>query len=335
MATSTALVVSGGGSRGAYAVGIIRHLFRQHRDSGWFRIVGGTSTGALIAPMAALMGGPDPLASEALEVLMDAYGNSTTERIVRKRGFLRWFWSRDAVYDTDPLRELVEQKLRPEMFQWLSEERAPHCYVTYTNYRTGQLVHASPGDPGITREDFIAAVIASASIPIALEPARIDGDICYDGGVREILPMKHAIELGAERILPVTLSPPELPRAQSGLGRIDRVATRTLDIMTHETVLNDAHLAELINIAVRARRDLQETFSEDAGARQRIEQILARPEYGPLFDTNNRLVEIVAGLQPDERLTDNSLEFDPEQMRRWIEMGEEKAREVITENPFA
>jgi predicted acylesterase/phospholipase RssA len=207
--------------------------------------------------------------------------------------------------------------------------------VTYTNFTTGELVHVSPADPGIKRGDFIDALIASASIPVAMEPVQIDGETCYDGGVRDVLPLGHAIRLGAERILPLTLYPQDLPRAEQGLGRIDRVGVRALDIVSHETVRNDEGLAELINIAVRVRLDLEAAFSNDPQARQKVEDVLGGPEYTPLFDPDHRLVEIITGLQPDEQLTDDSLEFDPEQMRRWIEMGAEKAREVITDNPFA
>jgi predicted acylesterase/phospholipase RssA len=46
----TALVISGGGAMGAFAVGAVRYIFRRHRETGWFSIVGGCSTGALMAP---------------------------------------------------------------------------------------------------------------------------------------------------------------------------------------------------------------------------------------------------------------------------------------------
>ena len=67
--TKAALVLSGGGAKGAFAVGVVKHLFLAYRETGWFAITGGTSTGALIAPMAALMAAPDPMGSEALHTL--------------------------------------------------------------------------------------------------------------------------------------------------------------------------------------------------------------------------------------------------------------------------
>ena len=49
---------------------------------------------------------------------------------------------------------------------WLQREDMPYCYVVYTNYQSGTLEVVSPKDPGMTRERFIDAMIASASMPI-------------------------------------------------------------------------------------------------------------------------------------------------------------------------
>lgn len=49
----TALIISGGGSKGAFAVGVLKFIFSQ-RPNIRFDLICGTSTGALIAPLAAL-----------------------------------------------------------------------------------------------------------------------------------------------------------------------------------------------------------------------------------------------------------------------------------------
>jgi predicted acylesterase/phospholipase RssA len=73
-----ALVISGGGAKGAFAVGVVKHLFLAYRETGWFAITGGTSTGALISPIAALMAAPDPMGSEALHTLERMYTTVST-----------------------------------------------------------------------------------------------------------------------------------------------------------------------------------------------------------------------------------------------------------------
>ncbi|MBA7476842.1 hypothetical protein ES707_12238 [subsurface metagenome] len=47
-------------------------------------------------------------------------------------------------------------------------------------------------------------MIASASVPVIMEPTIIDGQVGYDGGVRDLLPFTRAINQGAETIVPIT-----------------------------------------------------------------------------------------------------------------------------------
>ena len=49
-----------------------------------------------------------------------------------------------------PLRACVTEALRPALFERLKREEIPHCYVVYTNFRTGPLEVASPKDSGMS-----------------------------------------------------------------------------------------------------------------------------------------------------------------------------------------
>jgi predicted acylesterase/phospholipase RssA len=330
----TALVISGGGAKGAFAVGVLKHLFQEYRGKGWFGICGGTSTGALIAPMAALMGGGDPLASEAMETLQRLYTTVTTRDILEKRYILDWLARQDCLYESDPLNDLLHAHFPKEWFRWLKRKSAPDCYVVYTEYRAGQKVAASPKDHGMTRKRFLQAMRASASVPVVMEGIPIDDSICYDGGVRDLLPFSQAISLGAEAIVPIFLDPEEFPVARDPLERIDKILLRTLSILVDEAGRNDYEMASLVNIAVRARGEILDAFSADADSLRRIKSILDKEEFRPLFGVEKRLVHVIMGVRPDGPLTDDSLEFDPQQMAGWLAMGEEKAREVILQNPF-
>jgi hypothetical protein len=57
-------------------------------------------------------------------------------------------------------------------------------------------------------------------------------------------------------------------------------------------------------------------------------------KYQALFGPQMRLITIIAGLKPDEPLTEDSLTFDPAKMKSWVDRGEKKAQEVIQETPF-
>src|SRR5438093_1149546 len=85
-----ALVVSGGGSKGAFAIGAIERL----REAGvTWDIVVGTSTGALIAPL---------VVTDEIQELRALYSRVHTEDIVRQRDLLDIF-VHDSIYDATPL----------------------------------------------------------------------------------------------------------------------------------------------------------------------------------------------------------------------------------------
>jgi len=334
-ARNTALVISGGGSKGAFAVGIVKSLFERYRRDGWFSIIGGSSTGALIAPVVGLMGAQEPGASESLETLLHEYTHVRTEDVLERKHLIDFVRSSDCLNRTAPLRRRVQEAFRPECFQWLRRPESPYCYVVYTNYQSGSRVVASPRQPGMTRQRFIDAMIASASVPVLMEAAVIDGETCYDGGVRDLLPFGKAIDLGAELIVPIFLDAEPFRRSEDRFRRVDRILYRTLEMMLDETGRNDFEMARMVNLGIRAREKVMDACSGNPGLRRAVERIFADPEYRDLFGQDKRLVEIVDGLRPQEPLTDDPLRFDPAEMRRWVELGAARAREVVTRSPFA
>jgi predicted acylesterase/phospholipase RssA len=332
--SKTALVISGGGAKGAFAVGVIKHLFLRYRDSGWFSIVGGTSTGALISPMAALMGAPEPMGRQALEALEHLYTNVSTPDILEKQNIFEMMARQDCLNETDPLNKLLHQHVRPEWFEWLQGAAAPACYVVYTDYQSGRKVTVSPKDEGMTRERFLQSMLASASVPVVMEAAIVDDAVCYDGGVRGLLPFGEAIGLGAERIVPIYLDPEQFPWSEKRFKRIDDILLRTLEILVDEAGRNDFEMANLVNIAIQARQAAFDAFADDPVALGRLEGIFDKPEYKALFGPEKRVVEIIAGLRPQVALTDDSLTFDPDEMRLWVSWGQEVAGQIFQHSPF-
>ena len=330
----TALVISGGGAKGAFAVGVIRHMYKTYRDTGWFNITGGSSTGALISPMAALLAAPDPMGSEALDTLEHIYTHVSTSDILEKQNIFELIGRQDCLNESDPLNDLIHRLLRPEWFKWLKRREAPYCYVVYTNYQDGQKAAVSPKDKGITRERFIQAMLASASVPVVMEATIIGGDVCYDGGVRDLLPFAVAISQGAEVIMPVFLDPEEFSKTRSRFRRMDKILLRTLSILVDEAGRNDFEMANLINIGITAKQEVLAAFAGDTTALRKLRAIFNKKEFGDLFGSEKRLVKIITGLRPDEPLTEDSLTFDPAKMRIWMELGEKKAKETIQESPF-
>jgi predicted acylesterase/phospholipase RssA len=326
----TALVISGGGAKGAFAVGALEYIFATYHHTGWFAITGGTSTGALIAPIAALMGAPDPTGSDALDVLVEMYTTVTTKDILDKQNFFELLVRRDALYESTPLNHLLHEKFRPAWFEWLKGPEAPDSYVVYTNYQSGQRIIASPKDPAMTRERFLMAMLASASVPVIMEAAKLDGTVCYDGGVRDLLPFGQAIDLGATKIVPIFLDPEKFPETSDSFRNAYKIMLRTIEILVDETGRNDFEVAQLINLAIQAKERMIRAFEGDPGALGKLNQIFE--EFEPLF--GKRLIEVIPDLRPDRVLTEDALAFDPKKMKEWVRLGFEKAKTVIDHSPF-
>ncbi len=81
-----ALVLSGGGSRGAFIVGALEVLYESDLD---FDIIAGTSTGALIASL---------LPTKEIQVLRGIYSSVTTDDIIRQRNVVE-ILATDSIYD--------------------------------------------------------------------------------------------------------------------------------------------------------------------------------------------------------------------------------------------
>jgi hypothetical protein len=178
------LVLSGGGSHGAWGAGVLRGWRdnQQNPRPKQFRVVTGVSTGALLATYA-FLGEPE---DDAL--LGQVYTNVVTKDIYRKK-FLPFAIFSDSISSSAPLEHLIAAHITSNT---LTRVAAGHkegrgLYVGTVNLDSGKLVIwdlgkiASSNNLQLYRE----VVLASASIPLMVSPVKIDGNLYVDGGVRE------------------------------------------------------------------------------------------------------------------------------------------------------
>jgi hypothetical protein len=183
------LAISGGGPDGAYGAGLLCG-WSQRGDRPQFKIVTGTSTGALIAPFAFV--GPD-----YDHVLRDVYTKVSTKDIERSRGLLAGLFS-DGLSDTKPLKRLVAKHVDEEFLRRVAEESSKGriLVLATTNLDAQRPVIWSMG--AIARSGhpdslqlFRDVMVASASIPGIFSPViiRVEADgstyeeMHVDGGV--------------------------------------------------------------------------------------------------------------------------------------------------------
>jgi NTE family protein len=223
-----ALVLSGGGARGAYQVGVLKAISEWLPDDAPcpFEVLVGTSAGALNA--AAVGAHADSLRA-AVQTLEDVWSNFRVEQVVRAgpltmlRSGLHWMVSLlsggwiakppRSLFDTTPLSELLARAVPVERIPaQIAAGRLHALAVATTSYTTGQAVAFFDGDEGIQdwtrvrREgrrrpiDF-DVLMASAAIPFIFPAGCIDGDHYGDGAMRQLAPLSPAVHLGANRVL--------------------------------------------------------------------------------------------------------------------------------------
>lgn len=205
-----ALVLSGGGGRGAYHVGVLRFL-EEHE---WFPdIVVGTSIGAVNG--AAVASGHD---SRSLWALW---------RRLRTRDVQRPNLNPldgNFLLDTAPLRETLEKEGWIDFERVNSDEAAVHLRVTALEVETGRLhVFGNSEDayPSHTIQERLELdhIIASCSIPLVYPATELRGTVYWDGGTVANTPLSPAIDAGAEEIVVVLMTPWDEDEGEAGVER--------------------------------------------------------------------------------------------------------------------
>jgi NTE family protein len=204
-----ALILSGGGGRGAYHCGVIEYL----ELIGWVPdILVGTSIGAINA--AALASGRSAEELKALWLQM------TSERVqhVRRDVFEINEWT--YLFENEPWRRTL---LEDNWFDFgrLNSDDAPMLAVTATDVSTGTLnvfcnhaLRASrSGGPRAKRICQVPLsldhILASCSIPVLYPWTRVAGNEgpFWDGAVVSNTPLGTALRAGATEIIVVLLAP--------------------------------------------------------------------------------------------------------------------------------
>ncbi len=104
-----------------------------------------------------------------------------------------------------------------------------------------QQVNPPPRRPAVA--DLVTAVLASAAIPALFRATTIEGETYVDGGVREVLPLQAAIDLGARTIYAIDASRPDVVPAPSFQGaQMFSILNRSLvDVAINEVAQSDHH----------------------------------------------------------------------------------------------
>lgn len=242
-----ALVLSGGGAKGAYQIGALEKWIED--DGIDYSIFVGTSVGAING--AALAQAAPGKLKEAYIILRELWWNLENNKIYKKWFFgeLAALW-KPSVYCAEPLREFIKSYLNYDALKVSGRK----LRVVATSWKTGQKVVANEENT-----DLDKWIYASASQPVFFDPAEIDGELYTDGGLRDIAPVGEAIKLGADEIDVIITGDPERPFDWDTKGKHTvQYALHMAGIMADEILLNDIRVCELKN----KMADLGEPFKK-------------------------------------------------------------------------
>jgi NTE family protein len=298
MAGGLAVVLSGGGAKGAFQVGVLDELIERRGVS--VDVFAGVSTGAIQA-----LGGAQGDIPGLVEAWLSLRGNRDVYR--SRGGVVGGLLGNDSLYDASPIRARIR------MFADEAKLRATgkRLLLGVVSLTTGRFRTVTENADRIA--DW---VYASAAVPVFFRPlVDSSGEQWVDGGVRDVTPLDAALEQRPRAVLVVLASPaPGAPDARKRYGSLVSVGLRAVSILQSEVLANDTANATLINdlLAARARQaDALAGVAAEVRARvlAPLDAALAKYRFAP--------VHVIGPAAP----VAETLEFDPARIRAGIDAG--------------
>ncbi len=220
----TALVLPGGGARGAFQAGVLKAVAElTHGTGNPFPVICGTSAGAVNA---ALLASHANDFSVGVERLVDFWDSMHCGRIYRTDWRttslcgLRWLAALAlgtraprSLLDNRPLRDFLVTELNLDGIQAGIDSGALHALSISASAYTRALAisffqgneaispWSRPRRMGVAEQISIDHLLASAALPLIFPATRVGTEYYGDGGMRLVAPLSPAIHLGADRIM--------------------------------------------------------------------------------------------------------------------------------------
>lgn len=232
------LVLSGGGARGAYEVGVLRYIREKIRSDTHFEVVTGTSVGAINgAYIAATCNRPRGQGralqrvwselsvdqvyhfgwQQVRELPRVLFGRNLPKMPHGSRigGLVDGKFLEQIVRQQIPWRAITENLHRGKLaaFSCTATEIATGISTVFVQTDSGRVPEHWPPVPNetVVHTAITAAhALASAAIPALFPAVRVGDQMFVDGSLRQNTPLRPAMRLGAERLLVVGLRHEEL-----------------------------------------------------------------------------------------------------------------------------
>ncbi len=249
-----ALVISGGGSKGAFAGGVAQYLIeKQKRD---YKVLIGCSTGSLLVPHLSI-GKIEEIRKAYTSVCMDdIYSISpfkirknkdgTVSTSIRHLNVLRMFAKGKKTFgEHNALRNTIKSFLSKETFK---EVKANDTKValTVSNLSNSQVEYKYDLDQSY--EDFVDWMWASCSYVPFMGVVKKEGMEYADGGFGNFIPIREAINAGATEVDVIILTTRHRKKAQVITKNPFELFMHTMHFMLNQSVYDDILIGHLLSI---------------------------------------------------------------------------------------
>lgn len=224
----TALVLPGGGARGAFQVGVLKAIAElvPKGTVNPFDIISGTSAGAINSVVLAAKARRFRVAVAELERVwahFRCHHVYRTGNLTMLKSSMQWLFAMvtggtlvrmpKSLLDNAPLRALLSRNVRfPRIAHGIEQGWLEAVSVTaagYSSARSTSFFQAADKHPewsrtrrvGVRSDLHLDHLMASIAVPMIFPPVRIGAEYFGDGAMRQATPLSPAVHLGAERIL--------------------------------------------------------------------------------------------------------------------------------------
>ncbi|HMK39217.1 MAG TPA: patatin-like phospholipase family protein [Bacteroidota bacterium] len=358
-----AVVLSGGGARGAFQAGAVVELLAYFEKTGKrINILSGTSVGALNGMSIAQA---SDLPSAALDI-EHQWRKLTNADVYKIRGWeifgliLKFATTRmdrwpavpgaDSLFDNTPLyNRYVRSYFRHDMVR--ARRTVDEFYVSLSSLNTGAAYVRSITDEPDT-EKAMEYIMASTITTVAYSPVRTIVDdplvpphlrgirqLYADGGISNKTPLKSVLHLGGVSELYVVNTYPSYPNItepsiRAVFPNVFSMLIRTaVELLPNLYFLRDMETVKDVNNDLRAYEDLKSRVlaASEGGAKGDLERVFREMEEKFSFKEGGKQVIHPVIIAPDEELPVQDTEFVQPMLGKTFEMGRDKARSVLAD----
>ena len=288
---NTALVLPGGGARGAFQVGVLKAIaeLMPPRACNPFPVISGTSAGAINSVVLASKARHYSVAVDELERVWSHFRSKhvfRTDSWTMFKSSMHWMTALvfgglivgapRSLLDNTPLRSLLSRNVRfPRIQASIDNGYLDAVAVTAASYGSARSMTffqaaadkqqwARTRRVGIRQELHLDHLLASIAVPMIFPPVRIDGEYFGDGAMRQATPLSPAIHLGADRILVIGVRDETADRAaDSGSPQqfpsMAQIAGYMLDTLFMDGLYSDLERMTRINQLIDSVEPLKRT----------------------------------------------------------------------------